>query len=92
MQSKIPEHYYCPKCNTAMVEDLVDKLQNGEMVMPTMYVVQMGVDILKGAGCPLSLVKPVWEWAKTYGKNKNELNEEEQDKLKLVKWQEWATK
>ena len=89
MENKIPEEYFCPKCNTKMMQDLVATMQK-DLELPTLQTVLMGLDILGTSGCPGKLLQPIYEWTKTYGKNKNELNEEEQEKLKLIKWQEWA--
>jgi hypothetical protein len=92
--NKEPEGYFCPKCNTKMIQEMVGRMLHNESHpehnLPTLSVVLMGVDILRSAGCPGELVKPVYEWARAYGKDKYELNEVEKDKLKLLKWEEWA--
>jgi hypothetical protein len=88
MGNKIPEEYFCPNCNTKMVEDLVAKFKKAKM--PSVLIVNMGVEILNAAGCPHSLTRPIFEWVHQYGENTLELNEAEKDKLKLIKWQEWA--
>lgn len=80
----LPEDYFCPKCNEKAAYDMVAKLRDEGM--PCLQVVHMGFNILGAAGCPGKLLKPIHEWAKTYGKIPNELNEEEQEKLKLIRW------
>jgi len=85
---KLPEDYFCPKCNVKATHDLVEALKADGM--PTLYILSMAMNILFDAKCPTKLLKPIAEWAKTYGEHLNELSEEEQDKLRLAKWERWA--
>lgn len=84
------EDYFCPKCNYKMTLDMVASLKADGI--PPMLVVNMALHILSDACCPTNILKSLSEWAKTYGGNLNEFSEEEQDKLRLVKWKAWATK
>lgn len=95
MEGKAPEEYFCPKCNEKMMKDMVVTMQSKlaedtGMPMPTLQVVIMGLNIIGVAGCPSELMQPIWNWTKTYGKDQDGLNLEEQDKLKLIKWNEWV--
>lgn len=86
--NELPEDYFCPKCNLKATRDMVAAMKADGM--PTFYIVNMAMHILSDANCPTNLLKPIAEWMKTYGENLNELSELEQDKLKLIKWEEWA--
>lgn len=94
MTDKIPEEYFCPKCNYKMMKDMVFRMQHNqehpEYELPTLSVVMMGINMIGEAGCPTNLLKPIYEWAKEHNNDKYELSTTEQDKLKLIKWQEWA--
>lgn len=87
--SKLPDDYFCPKCNAKATHDFVESLK-ADLNMPTVYIVSMAMNILFEAKCPAKLLKPIAEWSKSYGENLNELSEEEQDKLKLLNWKNWA--
>ncbi len=89
-EDKPPEDYFCPKCNHKMTLDMVAKFKDDGM--PTMYIVSMALHILSDANCPINILKSVSEWMKKYGDNIDKLTEEEQNKLALVKWKNWATK
>lgn len=90
MADKLPEGYFCPKCNVEATHDLVEHFKSDGM--PTLYIVSMALTILFDAKCPTNLLKPIGEWSKTYGEHLNELSEEEQERLKLAKWDMWAKK
>ena len=83
----LPEEYFCPRCNAKATHDLVEHLK---IDMPTVFIVSMAMNILFEAECPSGLLKPIAEWARTYGEKLTGVNEEEKDKLKLVKWERWA--
>ncbi len=87
---KPPEDYFCPKCNYKMTLDMIAHLKADGL--PPGAIVNMALHILSDAECPTNLLKSVSEWAGKYGGNIRELNEEEQDKLRLLKWKNWATK
>lgn len=80
---------FCPQCAQKMGREMISKIQ-ADIGMPTCYVIQMAIGILQEAGCPNSIIRPIFEWAKQYGQNTNQLNEYEQDRLRLLKWKQWA--
>ncbi len=88
--TKLPSDYYCPQCGIKATRDLVAAMK--EDGIPTNYTVFMAINILIEAKCPVALVKPIALWSKTYGKHIDTLNEEEQDKLRLIKWNQWVKK
>lgn len=88
MAGKLPDDYFCPKCNVKATHDLIGHLRADGM--PNLFVVQMAMNILFDAECPSNLLKPIATWAKDYGEKINGLNECEQYKLKLLKWRKWA--
>ena len=88
MSEELPKDYFCPKCNAKATHDLVEHLKGDGM--PSLYIVQIAMNILFEAECPVSLLNQISEWAKTYGQNINGITEEERDNLKLVKWNVWA--
>ncbi len=90
MSNNSPKDYFCPRCNYRMTLDMVAKLKADGI--PTMSIVNIALHILSDAGCPTNLLKSVSEWSRKYGDNINELSEEEQDKLQLVRWKLWAEK
>ncbi len=89
IRQRIRRINFCPKCNFRMTLDLVAHLKADGM--PTFFIVNMAMHILSDANCPSNLLKPIAEWMKKYGDKIGELDEEEQDKLALVKWNRWAT-
>jgi len=62
-----------------------------DLPMPMRETLMMAIHILAGAKCPKRLLTPIFDWANNYSSEEfNELSPEEIDKLKLVKWNEWA--
>ena len=89
MTDQLPEHYYCPVCNREATKDFIATMKE-KSNMPMTYIVSMAMNILYDAKCPEKLLKPIGEWFKTYGQFIDVLNQEEQDKLALKKWEQWA--
>ena len=87
-EKNLPEHYFCPKCNAKATEDLIAKLKGDGM--PTLYIINMALNILSDARCPNELLQKVAGWARKYNDSSSGLTEEEEDKLKLLKWKRWA--
>lgn len=79
--------YYCPKCNGEMARDLATHMKEE---LPHLSVAMMAIEILNDCKCPPKILGPVWEWSRTYLRDFDGLSGEDKEKLKLIKWQEWA--
>jgi len=90
LSDKLPEHYFCPKCHTEATEDFILALKKD---LPAFQVVNMALHILVDARCRIEFLTPIAKWAIKYNSPEtSNLDPEEQDKMALIKWKEWAIK
>jgi hypothetical protein len=88
MEREAKEEMYCPVCNAQMARDLTNRISKN---LPSLSVVMMAIEMVSESGCPGKLLTPIYEWAEADCGSRDGLTDEEKEKLKLVKWSQWAT-
>ncbi len=88
MTNEAKEEMYCPICNAQMARDLTNRISKH---LPTLSVVMMAIEMIRESGCPAKLLTPIYEWARVDCGSEDGLTDGEREKLKLVKWTQWAS-